>query len=763
MLLALGVMAGAASAQGLEVASIPEDEAAEDTIVIDGPPAPVAPAVVSRDAVGRVTVRATRLPEGLVVDGQLDDSIYGSIPAVTDFVQQEPNEGELATEPTELWVFFDDTSLYVAAYCHDSQPDRLVANELRRDQRTISQNDHVAVLVDTFYDRRNGFLFQTNALGALRDSQVRNEGDVNDDWNTVWDVQSRIVDDGWTLEMTIPFKSLRYGPGTDQIWGLQVRRGVQWKNEDSYLSPVPRSYGPRAIYKFSSAATLVGVQVPSGSRTLEIKPYAVSGLRTDVTADPRIDNDLDADIGFDTKYQLTSGLVGDFTYNTDFAQVEEDDQQVNLTRFSLFFPEKREVFLEGQGIFAFGGVAARQGGGGGNMGRTDNAPIMFFSRRIGLAEEGVVPIRVGGRVTGRAGAYTVGLLDFQTDDVEALGADSTNFSVVRLQRDVLRRSNVGVIATNRSVSEIASGSNQLYGADANFSLFENVELNAYYARSRTAGLDGNDASYRGAFVYNGDRYGVDVRHITVQEHFNPEIGFMFREDFRQSFGSLRFSPRPASIEMVRKFNYEANVDYITDNSGVLESRKVEGRFETEFQSGDRLNLVYNREFEYLAEPFEISDDVTLPVGRYSFDSVDAFLFLGGHRRVSGRVRFGAGNFYSGTRRFVEYGGRVEITPFLSLEPDVNINWIDLAEGAFTTELYRTRVNYAFSARSLFAALVQYNSSNDTFSTNIRFRWEYQPGSDIFFVFTEGRATDIGDRPTLENRAFLVKLTRLLRF
>ena len=371
-----------------------DDDDETGGVVIYGPPAPVAPAVVARDEAGRVTVRATRISEAIVIDGKLDDEVYARVVPMSGFIQQEPNEGAPATEKTESWVFFDDNNVYITARCWDSHPERMIINEMRRDNSNIRENASFTVVLDTFYDRRNGFFFQTNPLGALRDQAVGDEGQSNNnDWNTVWDVGASVFEQGWIAEIVIPFKSLRYKKGRDQIWSINLRRTVQWKNEESFLSPVAASHRYRGIYRFSEAATLVGIQAPVSSRNLELKPYGITSMITDNNAKPRVSNDVNADVGFDLKYGLTKSLIADFTYNTDFAQIEEDQQQVNLTRFSLFFPEKRDFFLEGQNIFAFAGVRLR-GGGSFRPGRTGRnlTPVMFFSRRIGLTADGVDPI-----------------------------------------------------------------------------------------------------------------------------------------------------------------------------------------------------------------------------------------------------------------------------------------------------------------------------------------------------------------------------------
>ncbi|MEE2638178.1 MAG: DUF5916 domain-containing protein [Acidobacteriota bacterium] len=334
------------------------------TGVIDGPPPPIAPLTISRDAEGRATVRAVQLETPLRLDGTLDEGIYESVQPFSGFVQQQPDEGAPATEQTDVWVFFDTRNVYVAGRIWDSAPEsRWIANEMQRDSFQLIQNEGFSVVLDTFYDRRNGVVFSVNPIGGFMDQQITDEGQPNMDWNPVWDARTGRFPGGWTVEMEIPFKSLRFPAGELQVWGLQVGRRIRWKNEWAYLTPVPISAGP-GTFRISVAATLTGIEVPRGNRTFEIKPYAIGSLATDLNASPQISNQGDGAFGVDAKYGVTQNLVADLTYNTDFAQVEVDEQQVNLTRFSLFFPEKREFFLEGRGIFDFG-TGARFGGGGG--------------------------------------------------------------------------------------------------------------------------------------------------------------------------------------------------------------------------------------------------------------------------------------------------------------------------------------------------------------------------------------------------------------
>ncbi len=745
--------------------------------LIDGPPAPVPPATINRDASGGATVRAVRLDAPLRVDGVLDEPIYARVEPFGGFIQQSPDEGAPATEGTDNWILFDDESIYVGARVHESVPESAwVANEMQRDSFRLINNDGFIVVFDTFYDRRNGFTFRVNPIGGFQDQQITDEGNPNPDWNPVWDVRTGRFDGGWTVEMEIPFQSLRFRPGANQVWGIQLGRDIRSNYEEAYLTAVPISAGP-GQFRLSVAGTLVGLEVPADSRTFEIKPYAIGSLNTDRTVVPPISNAGDGSGGVDVKYGLTENLTADFTYNTDFAQVEVDEQQINLTRFSLFFPEKREFFLEGQGIFDFGRVAGFGGFGGSARAILNappgvfppgDAPTLFFSRRIGLDSGRTVPIVGGGRLTGKVGDFSVGAINIQTDDTPAANALPTNFSVLRVKRDILRRSRVGAIFTNRSVSLRGDGANQAYGLDGSFSFYDNVNLYGYYARTNTPGLQGKNESYQAAFSYEGDLYGLLVDHLQVGQNFNPEIGFMRREDFRRSYVYAQFSPRPEGIEAVRQFTWGGSVDYIENGAGQLETRILSGRFQTNFENSDSLSADIQQDYEFLPRPFEIIDGVTIPVGGFEFTDFQVSYRMGPHRRVAGGLSFQHGEFFGGDITAVGYSrGLIEVSRQFAVEPSVSWNRITLPQGDFTARVATTRLTYTFTPRMFASALLQYNSTNNVLSTNVRLRWEYQPGSELFIVYNDQRDTFMNLRnrgfPMLENRAFVVKLTRQFRF
>ena len=761
-------------------APVPDGTRFESDVVIDGPPPPVAPDVITREG-GQATMRAIRLLAGIEVDGRLDEPVYEAVAPVSGFIQQLPDEGAPATERTDAWVMFDDENFYVAGRCWDSAPpSEWEATEMRRDAFNMLNNDLFGFLIDTFYDRRNALLFYANPLGGFVDQALTNEGNPNRDWNPVWDVRTGRFDGGWTIEMAVPFKSLRYRPARDQVWGIQLRRTVMRKNEWAYLTLIPISaagFGGRGgVFRVSAAGTLVGLQAPPAGVHLEVKPYAIGGLTpADVagagTGDAptrRIEGDAKA--GVDLKYGVTQNLTADFTWNTDFAQVEVDEQQVNLTRFNLFFPEKREFFLEGRGIFDFARGSfrtARSLRRGSVLGGGD-APTIFYSRRIGLQGGRAAPILGGGRLTGKLGAFDVGALNIRTGREALSGARDTNFTVLRVKRDVLRRSSVGGIVTNRSLTLAGDGSNQVYGADAVFSFFDSVNLLGYYARSRTRGVTGRDASYQARFDYGADRYGLEVDHLLVEDGFRPEVGFLRRRNFRRTSLSGRFSPRPRSLESVRQFVIEASHDYfLTADRGLLETRQNQIAFQTELENSDQFGVRLSDSFELLQRPFFPSGGgVAIPPGGYGFSDVRLTYALGPRRLLSGRVEAAAGGYFDGRITSIDLGrGRVDLTSRLSVEPSASFNWIELPGGSFRTDLARARVNFTFSPRMFLSSLLQYNSANRTLGANLRLRWEYSPGSELFVVYTEEQNTDPlrpdrGDG--LADRGFVIKLTRLFR-
>jgi hypothetical protein len=777
--LALVLAALAASLAARHAAAQVPVEGGVGQIEIIGPPPPPSTGSSLINQAGRdgATLRAVRVTESLDIDGVLDERFYQRVPPIRELVQGVPVEYGEPSELTEVWIAFDDDNVYVSAKVWDSGgPDGWIANEMRRDAAQLRSNDHFAIFFDTFYDRRNAVGFSVSPIGGFSDFQITNEGNPNMDWNPLWQSRTALFDGGWSVEMAIPFKSLRYRPGREQVWGVQVRRSVLRRNEWIFLRALPLSVGgggTSGTFRVSMYATLVGIEAPPPSRNLEVKPYVISGMRTDLASTPQVDNDGYADAGLDIKYGITENLTVDLTFNTDFAQVEVDEQQVNLTRFSLSFPEKREFFLESRGIFDFGLS------GGGGFGGGGGAPTLFYSRQIGLQRGQTVPILGGGRMTGKVGSFDVGLLTIQTHDQrpfdlgslsreEDIQAAPTNFSVVRLRRDIFGRSTIGALFESRSRSLSGTGSNQAWGVDGSFGLTDDLSLVAYYARSRTDGLNGLDASYRGQLSYDADLFGMNVGHLVVGNDFNPEIGFVRRRDFRQTTGSARVSPRPASISWIRQLTLSVDGMYLeNERTGLVESRDWGGQFGVQLENSDNFSFGFTNNYENLVVDARISG-ATVPAGRYEFPEWRASYRLGPQRIFSASLSVSRGDYYGGTITSAGLGGgRLEVTPQISVEPSVSFNWIDLPNalvpGRYDQHVAVTRVTYTITPRAYVSGLVQFNSRSEVVSGNFRFRWEWAPGSELFLVYTEDRTTDVTDRwSALSNRGLVLKVNRLLR-
>ncbi len=708
-----------------------------------------------------MTVRAVSISEPLRLDCRLDEAVYSTVPAISDFIQQNPRAGEPATEKTDVWILFDDKNLYISARCWDSQPEREIGNEMRRDGNNVIQNENLGIILDAFHDKRNGLLFNTNILGARRDSAVTDESTSNGDWNAVWDARTSTFEAGWTIEVVIPFKSLRYRSGPNQVWGINLRRTVRWKNERSYLTPLPDFLAANAIWAVSLAADLVGLEVPDNGRNLEIKPYATSELRTDHNATPAFSSQGDADAGFDVKYGVTKGLTLDLTYNTDFAQVEDDLQQANLTRFNLFFPEKREFFLEGAGIFAFGGATTRA-----SAGNASNLPVLFFSRRIGLNNGREVPIVGGGRLTGKAGPYSIGILNIQSGEERQASAQPTNFSVLRVKRDVFSRSNIGALYTRRAETSGGAGVQETFGVDALYSASRGLNVNASFARTRTPGVESHDTSHLARIDYNADRYGLQLEHLSVGANFSPAVGFLRRTDFQREFAQLRFSPRPATthLKAIRRFVYQGSIEYLKNGAGRLEMRETNASLAVELLNSDLLSVAYLDDYEFIPQPFSIAPGVLVPIGGYDYRSGMVSYLFGTQRTLSGTLSYQYGSLYDGTKRTLGFArGRLRLSKRLAIDPIASVNWVRLPWGDFTSAVVTARNTFSFTPRMFISALLQYNSSTRTLGTNARLRWEYHPSSELFIVYSDGRDTTPKGFPELMNRAFVIKINRLFRF
>ncbi len=676
----------------------------------------------------------------ITIDGDLDEPQWSLSEVATDFIQNEPDTGEPATERTEVRLLYDNENLYLGVYCYDSAgQEGLTVTQVSRDF-SPGDGDHFAMILDTFNDNRNGYVFGTNPRGAKREGQLGGDGARRTyDWNAIWHVKSKITDEGWQAEFAIPFRTLRFRNIEEQVWGVNFTRRIRRKNESIHWSPIPRPY---RLSKVSYAGKLEGLSGIRQGRNLYVKPY-VSAPILRREAD---DVDFLPDAGLDIKYGITPGLTLDATLNTDFSQVEADQQQINLTRFPLFFPEKRDFFLENATMFQ----VRRAGRAGGRD------LIAFFSRRIGLDGGRVIPILGGARLTGRTDKYRLGFLSIQTDDFEELS--STNFSVARIRRDIFHSSDVGGIFINKQSGE--GDYNRTYGIDAHFQFFRYLEITSFLLKTDTPGLEGDDTSFDVFVGWEDDRYKIEGDHISIDDNFNPEVGFVRRTGIKKSRGEFHLKFWPGEeIPWIRQIRPSTGVEYVTDQESRVESKDFNQTFSIMLEDGGSLGLTQRVRFERLDEPFFIRSDQAIAEGDYVFHEFNPRFFTDRTRMFSGGIELEIGDFFDGSKNSYITSFRVQPSYQLAARISWEHDDLDLPSGDFSTDLVTTNLDYAFNPRMFLSGLIQYNDTQEEISCNIRFNFIYKPLSDLFLVYNERRTTT-GD--VLE-RALIAKMTYVFDF
>jgi hypothetical protein len=693
------------------------------------------------------SVEALAISGALQVDGRLDEEVWSRARVASGFTQRE-KPTEPATERTEFMVVYTPTTLYIGLRCFDSHPEQIVAKEMEHDGR-LFRDDSVIVLLDTFHDHRNAYFMEVNPNGAILDALSTDEGrDLNTNWDGVWTAAARITPEGWTAEMAIPFSTLRFAPSAD-TWGFNVRRLVARKAEQSYWVQVGRD---ATLLRMSRAGHLTGLHGIEPSLNLRFKPFAV-GSRTDFTAAGTTDNK--SDVGLDVKWGITRGLALDLTYNTDFAEAEADDQQVNLTRFSLFLPEKRDFFLENSGIFEF--VPPSQVGG--------TPPLkLFFSRRIGIAPNGLpVPIQWGTRLTGRAGDWSIGLLDAST---EALGPGrsgvrdgipAANWGVVRLKRNVGERSSVGMIFTSRD--QEGGDSNQVFGLDANLNPLPKLNINTFYAASHDPGV--SDHAGGGSMVWNGQDWVWALEAMEIGQDFDPQVGFLLRNGIRRYAPTLIYKPRP-KMQNLRSLFIDVQAEVITDLDNTLQT--LASRFDVlgfVLNSEDQAQAFVDINRERLNVPFAIRPGIVIPAGRYDFNDYGITYSTNPYRRVYLTGSLLQGNFYDGDRLSNALTMGLRTSRFFRAETRWTRDMVDLPAGSFTANVWRQRLSLSLSPNVSTNAFIQYNDSAQLLSLNLRFNWIYKPGADIFLVYNQNWIAPRLGNLTVRERQLILKFTYLL--
>jgi hypothetical protein len=714
--------------------------------------------VEPRSAGARVATAAI-VSQKPTIDGRLNDPSWQHVAPLTGFIQRELREGEPVTERTEVRVITDGDAIYIGAWLYDRDPGSIVEGEKIRDV-ALENSDSFALIFDTYLDRQNGFMFATTPAGIEYDGQVAREGEgggvfvtgqtratagamggFNLNWDGSWIVATSRDSLGWYAEFRIPFSTLRYGGGAKQTWGLNIGRRIRRKNEDAYWSFIPRQF---SIYRLSRAGTIELERVPA-PRLATVTPYVLNSTQS-VFAPARVTSGL-TDWGIDAKYGITPSLTLDVTYNTDFAQVEVDEQRTNLTRFPLFFPEKRPFFLENAGVFSAG---------------TPQAVDLFFTRRIGIDTSGrPVPIIGGGRVSGRVAGFTIGALEIVTDEVTGV-QPSNSYSVARVTRELGTRSRVGAIGVQRLAVDSTSNRNGTYGLDARIGVGDAWTFDAWTAKTETPALAGDDYGFSGRANYSTAQWNNTARVVRVGESFNPEVGFLNR------FGGYNFYElafmrmvRNQNMKWLKQWNPHTNYRAYFGPDGYYESAQIHvDMTEVEFATGGRFGPEVNFYHEGLRDTFAIAPNVKLPPGSYDYTAIGLDWATNPSAPLSMVMRGDFGPFYNGSRM----GGNVTFTvrrgASLSSSLLVDYNDVTLDQGRFVRELIGARIAYFFTPRVFVQSLTQYSNQANIWTANARFAWLSTAGTGLFVVINDGEEADgffNWRRP--QSRSLVIKYTR----
>ena len=701
------------------------------------------------------------------IDGRLTEEAWALAPAQGNFIQREPRFGAPSTEKTEFRILYDDRALYIGVWVWDSDPAGIMGSEMKRDAG-LNKGDQLKITIDTFHDHRNAFYFSTNPLGAYKDANtIENGRTINYDWNAVWNNKTFVDDKGWYIEIEIPLSQLRFKTAIGEAtWGLNLCRILFRKNEESYWVPFPREWGANGFARVSNAGVLEGLKDLKARRRIEFVPFVSPAASRDYVSSEEFDSD--AKYGGDFKIGLTNDLIADFTYHTDFAQVEADQEVVNLTRFSLFFPEKRQFFTESAGIFDFGKSVSA--GLGGEAATNDPGLLnLFYSRRIGLVDGQQVPIIGGGRLTGRIGDYAVGVMNITTEE-ETLAArevENANFTVVRLKRNVLRNSNIGALLVNSANG--VSAYNRAIGIDGGFVLGPRASLTTVVAKtfSPESGSreSGSDMAGVVDFGWKSDRFNYGAQYLDVGEKFNAEMGYIPRLDIRAGNVRAGWTPRP-KFGGIRQVTFAGSANYYENHAGVVDSRTQGASVSMQRQDTSGAGASVWHEYDNLAAPFATAGTTLMP-GSYAWTYASVSYSSNRTRRVYGSIGADAGGYYNGNRQSLRTNLTLQVGKTLLFEPQYVHNRVTLpGRPLYTSNVLNFRASHSFSPDFYLKGFVQYNDDRKSASFNFLWWYHYKPGSDLYVVYNQGWDIDLPltSRDAIENsyrvrtRSLAVKLT-----
>lgn len=692
-------------------------------------------------------VKAVFSEKAPVIDGFVDDDVWKNASVVSELIQKEPYTGEPVSEKTEFLFLFDEHNIYVGFRCFDDPAD-IIAKELARDV-SLGEDDRIHLIFDTYLDGRSGYWFQLGPRGSMGDALINENGKYfNKAWNGIWDGKARITADGWEGEFIIPFKTMGYDKNSD-TWGLKCIRYIKRKSEASFW-PFTSLNSDR--FQVSDAGRLTGLNGMTQGIGLDLIPYITGGISKKENNGP----DPAFDMGIDAFFQLTSSLKIAATVNTDFAQTEVDEKVINLTRFSLYFPEKRDFFLDGSNYFTFG-----IGGDDDNTKKTSMIP--FFSRRIGLDSIGnPVSIKYGGKFTGKAGKWNLGFLHIKDDNAW----DNPGYTVGRISYDIGKQSSVGIIGTNGNA--FSDADNSLIGLDLKLGSSEimgnkNIAYTLYGAKSFTPGLEGDDISFGTEINYPNDFLNFRAGYLQIGRNFISGLGFVPRTDIRDFYGSLLIGPRPQNSGILQ-IKTGPDFSFIVDKTGGgLLTAEVNLRYaEITFLTGDIIALKSQYQFDKPDEPFAIFRNITIPVDDYQFWRHSLTVTSAKRRNLWAQGKVETGRFYSGTRTdlLIQTGWKIVVPVYLGFDADHR--WVNLREGEFLTRIYRSSLNFLFTPNISWSNFVQYDNKTEKMGWQSRFHWIIKPGKEVFLTFNSP-AIDPFERFATESYEGRVKVKYTIRF
>lgn len=713
------------------------------------------PAITGQD----YSIRAYRLSddESMRLDGVLDEPFWQNIPPAANFTQQDPREGGTPTEKTEIYIAYDENNLYIGAMLYDSSPDQILAYQKRRDQG-LGADDRFMWILDTFNSGRNAYFFETNPAalrgdGLLTVGQGRN---LNKAWNGIWDLKTSISDEGWSVEVRIPFRSLDFDP-ENSTWGINFQRTIRRSNEEILWSGWRRNQG---LFRPQNSGRLTGLSEISQGIGLEVKPYVTGNRNVSRPLEGLKTKDSSVDAGFDASYSFTPSIRASLTINTDFAETEVDQRRVNLTRFPLRFPEQRDFFLEGSGIFSFAPASGVE---------------PFFSRRIGLAGGQPVPVNGGLRVLGREGNTNLGLYQIRTGESEF--SQSEDFTAARISQNIFSESSVGLIYTRRgTVGNGTDDTDHTLGTDlelgsSSFLGDKNLQFQAFFVwhnhGSRDSFSDFWDRTSRGfRLSYPNFPFNGAVSYREFGSSFNPAIGFTPRNGFRRLQPNASYSWVFSDSPVLRSWEIQLRYEYLTNLD--FEPETIEYRFtpvEVEFESGEQVEIGFSRTFEQIFESFDILRDGTVIIqsGEYTTWGINAEFDTAGFRKISGGIEYSYEGFWTGTREGLQLRGTLRPYRGINLSGNWSRSHVELPGGtSFSTNLLVFRSNVDLTPDIAFTQILQYDDVSELVGFYNRFRWTLTPGSDLFLVYTRNWI-DTGSRlEPIESRA-AVKINYTHRF